>query len=238
MEYSYDYYYDYSGVNEGQIMEFMEEFGFAFLGVVLVIGLVALAVAIVMYVFKSIGLYTIANRRGIRNAWLAWIPVASYWVEGCISDQYQYVVKGKVKNKRKIMLSLAVISIVINGALQVVSNVALMNLFMTSAEDGTLASGAISMASTLVCSGLNLAVVVFHYMAMYDLYSSCSPQNNVLFLVLSIIFRITEPFFIFFNRKKDGGMPPRREAPQSHIPQEPQWQPPEEKQEAWNGPEV
>ena len=60
---------------------------------------------------------------------------------------------------------------------------------------------------------LAIAVVVIRYVAMYDLYTSCSPQNNVLFLVLSIFFNVTEPFFVFFIRKLDGGMPPRRTEP-------------------------
>ena len=59
-------------------------------------------------------------------------------------------------------------------------------------------------------AGAGIAKAVVYYMAMYDLYTSCSPENNVLFLVLSIVFRVTEPFFIFFNRNHDMGMPPRR----------------------------
>ena len=44
----------------------------------------------------------------------------------------------------------------------------------------------------------------------------------LLFLVLSIVFSVTEPFFLFFNRNKDGGMPPRRPDPVC-IPPEPDW---------------
>ena len=64
---------------------------------------------------------------------------------------------------------------------------------------------------------LGIAIAVVYFMAMYDIYTSCNPQNNVLFLVLSIVFTVTEPFFVFFLRKKDEGMPPRRSAPQQHA---------------------
>ena len=47
-------------------------------------------------------------------------------------------------------------------------------------------------------------------MALYDVYRSMDPNNAVLYLVLSILFRPTEPFFLFFNREKDLGMPPRK----------------------------
>ncbi len=53
------------------------------------------------YVLQALSLYSIAKRRGIGKPWLSWIPVANTWILGSISDQYQYVVKGKVRNKRK-----------------------------------------------------------------------------------------------------------------------------------------
>ena len=55
-----------------------------------------------------------------------------------------------------------------------------------------------------------IAALVVRYMALYDIYVSCDPANSVLFLVLSILFGITEPFFLFFSRNKDQGMPPRK----------------------------
>ena len=56
-----------------------------------------------------------------------------------------------------------------------------------------------------------VAAAVIRFIALYDVFRSLDPDNAVLFLVLSILFGITEPFFLFFNRDKDAGMPPRRE---------------------------
>jgi hypothetical protein len=39
-----------------------------------------------------------------------------------------------------------------------------------------------------------------------------------MFLVLSILFQVTEPFFLFLNRNKDLGMPPRKQQPVYHDP--------------------
>ena len=66
--------------------------------------------------------------------------------------------------------------------------------------------------------GISIAYAVFRYMALYDLYKSLDPSNCVMFLVLSILFGVTEPFFLFFSRDKDDGMPPRRQDPVSHTP--------------------
>lgn len=216
MDYSYDYYSDFSGMNDRQIMEFMEEFGFVMIGVFAVIALIVLAVAVVSYILGSIGNYTIAKRRGIRNPWLAWIPIAKLWITGCISDQYQYVVKGKVKNRRRILLILGIVNMVVSGGLRGASRA----LLFAGSEEAAIAGGAIAMVAGLLSMGVSITMLVFYYMALYDLYSSCNPGNSVLFLVLSIIFQVMEPFFVFFNRKRDDGMPPRREEPQQYIPQE------------------
>lgn len=216
MDFSYDYYSDFTGLNDPQLEQFMEQFGFAIIGVMMVVALIALAVFLATYILGSIGNYTIAKRRGIRNPWLAWIPLANLWITGCISDQYQYVVKGKTKNRRKLLLILGIANVVVSSVLRDVAT----GLTYAGGEEAAMAGGALSLITALLSGAISVTMLVFYYMSLYDLYSSCNPSNNVLFLVLSIIFRVTEPFFVFFNRKRDDGMPPIREEPQQYIPQE------------------
>ena len=194
-----------------EVTEMLEEFGPMLIGIVVVVLLVMLAVAAVFYVLQAAGLYAIAKRRGIDNPWLAWIPVANYWILGCISDQYQYVVKGQVKNKRKIMLGLAIASVAFRIVMETVSGVMMLATGMTDS------AMALNSLLSLVNSGISIASLVFWHMALYDLYTSCCPSNNVVFLVLGIIFSVTQPFFIFFNRKKDDGMPPRKQEGRSDV---------------------
>ena len=176
---------------------------------------------IAMYVLTSLGLYTIAKRRSIHKAWLAWVPLVNCWLIGCISDQYRYVVKGQVKSKRKSLLVLTIVQMVlamaftaaltvtivsgVNSAVFTMSRVPIMDRILV-----ILVPLIITLGLLLTMAGVAVAKAVIYYMAMYDLYTSCAPENNVLFLVLSIVFRVTEPFFVFFNRNNDGGMPPRR----------------------------
>lgn len=209
MGYSYDF--GYYG-DEYIIEEMMAGFGFAFLGMLAVFLLVVLMVGIALYVLRSIGLYSIAKRRGIRNAWLAWIPVGYYWIEGSISDQYQYVVKGRQTNRRKVLVIAAIADALVSIAVTA-SRVALM---ISGGGELAFANGITAAVSVLAGFTVGIALLVFHYVSMYDLYTSVSPQNNVLFLVLSILFRFTEPFFVFFCRRSDAGMPPRR-APEEPI---------------------
>lgn len=184
---------------------------------------------IVGYVLTALALYTLAQRRGIRNAWLSWVPVVNCWIIGSLSDQYRYVVKGEVKNKRKSLLILNIINAVLAVA-EIILIVVIIVVAMGGLISGNMDAVSEEMliipliVMVLLCLpllGVSIAAVIVRYMAMYDIYTSCDPKNNVVFLVLSIFFRITEPFFLFFSRDKDEGMPPRRRDPVYDPPQEP-----------------
>ena len=74
--------------------------------------LIMMGFAVAVYVLQSLSIYTIAKRRGIQKPALAWVPVANVWLLGSISDQYRYVVKGEYKSKRKILLTLSILTAV------------------------------------------------------------------------------------------------------------------------------
>ena len=173
----------------------------------------ALIFAAAVYVLQSLGIYTIAKRRCIHHSWLAWVPVANMWVLGSISDQYQFVAKGKIRNRRKVLLGLLIGVYVFMAAFFV--------MFLTSALNGNLTMeipGSFAFAATvsgsmivyMIAWVLSVIATVFMYIAYYNLFASCSPNNAVLFLVLSIFFNILLPIFVFVCRKKDEGMPPRK----------------------------
>ena len=119
------------------------------------------------------------------------------------------MVKGKNKNKRKWMLGLNIAMGVFMTAFWVVYVVMLVRL-ITGAVGGYMSEsamleqmfgflgGVVGLCLPLV--GVSIALTVLRYMALYDLYRSVDPNNSVLYLVLSILVSISEPFFIFFNR--------------------------------------
>ena len=197
--------------------------------VVFLISFASQAFSTALYVLESVGVYSIAKRRQIRKPWLAWFPVANLWLQGSISDQYQYVVKGRVRNRRKIMLTMGILLIPVTIFYAGSTFSTLLEMAMRiSGPSGDL--GEIQqMIPQLITMGvfavatlvLSIALMVFQWMSLYDLYSSCIPKHNVLFLILSIFISATRPFFIFFNREKDEGMPPRKA---DYTPQDPTWQ--------------
>ena len=171
------------------------------------------------YVLTALALYTIARRRGLKNPWLAWIPVADCWLLGSLSDQYRYVVKGEHKSKRKLLLFLhiliTILCVSLIGLLVRLCFHAFGSILWGSVNDDQMFQILHQAMNLLVVClpliGISIAYAVFRYMVLYDLYKSLDPANCVLFLVLSILFGVTEPFFLFFNRDKDDGMPPRKE---------------------------
>ena len=183
-------------------------------GIVAATAVCALAIGIALFVFRAISIYKIARRRGISNAWLAWVPVCSEWILGSVADQYQYVVKGRVKNRRLplFLLSVILLGLRIAGAALSISTVtSVIRFVLTGAgfpDVGRLVL--LAVASTVQTGGM-IACLVIRGFVMYDVYTSCTSRNNVLFLVLGLLFRVLEPVFLFACRNKEEGMPPRRD---------------------------
>lgn len=178
-----------------------------------------------MYVMEAVGLYTIARRRGLKNPWMAWVPVLNHWLLGCVSDQYRYVVKGEIRSRRVLLLVLAVASALISwvgSGVSMANSMKLADIMESGYVYGGLISGTVGTGILVGLAGTVVSIVlkVFRHMALYDVYTSCDPHNNVLYLVLGIIFDFLNPIFLFANRNKDEGMPPRREQPQYHPPVE------------------
>lgn len=171
--------------------------------------------SIAAYVLTSLAIYAIARRRGLRKPWLAWIPVVNCWLLGSISDQYQYVVKGETKARRKWLLGLGLANALMTLMLVSLAVTAVTGLIFSGPGYGmgrAVAAPVLGILGlTLPLAAVSIAYLVIRFMALYDVYRSVDPGNSVLYLVLSILFSPTEPFFLFFNRDKDLGMPPRKQ---------------------------
>lgn len=199
---------------------------------------------VLVYVLQALALYTIAKRRGINKPWLAWIPLVNVWILGSISDQYQYVVKRQVKNKRKALLGLniaisALAFVIIVGFVWLLIKLVMLGITMDFGwiDNGNpvsdipweLVSNEIGALLLLAFSALPLMVLsivhaVFSYMALYDVFRSCDPNNSTLFLILSLVGNVVVEgvysIFLILCKDKDLGMPPRKEEPMA-IPVSP-----------------
>lgn len=208
--------------------------------------LLALAMMVVFYVFQSIGLHTLAKRRGIKHPWLAWIPFGDYWIIGSISDNARLWNNNELNYRRILLVALmggtTLLSLVQSWPafkmLWLLQSMDEMNMdaiilemeqYILQLESYETGFGALLSMAVNVAS---IVGMVLYYMSLYDLYASCRPQQKVMFLVLSIVINVTLPFFIFACRKYDDGMAPQENQALPQPPsQEPQWpsqEPPQE----------
>ena len=192
------YYY-----NELPVTGADEEMMMSVLLILLGVLAVALLVSVIFWIISSLSLQSIARRRGIRNAWLAWVPIGNQWILGSIADQYQHLIQGKITSRRKILLWLGLANFVVSVIGGILSGVIGAT---AQTEEQMMVFSVVNLVSSLGGMALGITVLVFYHMSNYDLYRSCNPKNAVTFLVLGIIFPITQPFFYLSCRKKDLGM--------------------------------
>lgn len=191
-------------------------------GVVVASLICSAMVGLTLYMLSALSIYKIARRRRISNAWLAWVPVCGDWILGSVADQYQYVVKGRVKNRRLPLLLLSMLQMCLNivvTALSISTVSYVLQFVLTGAGYPDVERLVVLSVLSMVQAVGMIAYLVIRSFVLYDVYSSCTNRNNVLFLVMSLIFRFLEPVFFFVCRNKEEGMPPRRDEPAFEEPE-------------------
>lgn len=187
-----------------------------FLLYLVIMGIVLLW-SVAAYVMTSLSFHTIAKRRNISKPWLAWVPVANVWIIGSLSDQYRYVTQGQITNKRKVLLGLyiAVIGLLLVMLIPYAAMIALAISSVDSVPTDAQTMQVMMYALFVMAAAFALMVVaivyaVFLYISLYDVFRSCDPKNATLYLVLTILLGVVYPFFMLACRKKDLGMPERK----------------------------
>ena len=199
---------DMVGVAFGALLLIFAFYGFTLLG------------GIALYVLRALGLYTVAQRRGIRKAWLAWVPVLHLWVLGSLSDQYRYVVRYQFRSRRKWLLGLSVAGLVLGLVISCLYTAGMVStlmglskaqnpqdlIYMFRYQPVLVAAAGVSAVAVAV----KLLLTALQWASLYDIYASCIPEKKVLYTLLSILLPVTAPIFLFLCREKDTGMPPRK----------------------------
>lgn len=92
---------------------------------------ITLIIVFIFYIFGAIGIQTMAKRRGIENAWLAYIPIAQFFIIGSIFDNIN-AYKNKQTNYKIILLIIGLISSgsAIEPALSMLISLAFRGLYL------------------------------------------------------------------------------------------------------------
>lgn len=172
--------------------------------IVMTIGLVIGGlILLTFYIFSSIGIYTLAKRRGYYRPWLAWIPFARDYLLGGIADNIQFR-KGKNSYLRQILLGLSIFYTLayIAYAIQALQMIPEMLLAIFQGQNPTYGNSTMMMMGIgMFMNLLSLGYTVVNYLALYRVFQEYAGKNALLFLILSILFGIG-PFFLFAIRNK------------------------------------
>lgn len=169
--------------------------------ILIIIALIASVVPLAMFLLQGYSLYTIAKRRGIDKAWLAWIPVGCVWIIGKIYDDYQWRVNRQKREFARIMFILSLVTVIGN---MVVAFLYMIGAILSIIGIGVLIMGFVAMLEVPL-GVIGLIAIVLQYICLYDVMRSCDSKNLVLFFVLGLVFGIL-PVFLFLICKKDLGM--------------------------------
>ncbi len=204
-------------------------------GIIAVIYLVIILIILTpQYIMDSLALHKIARRRKIENHWLAWIPLGKDWVRGCISDQYQQVVCGKVKQRRMwlpLLYGLSALAYIVGLVLVFVA----LALY-PAGQDVTVhppvdSIGAVVAMSVVLLAGTgcSIAAAIIMWLSTYDLFRSCDPEQGKAYTIISLVIALVFPSFAVIKEilqlvvaGNDRGMQPL---------QTPPW-------EAWEEPQI
>lgn len=170
------------------------------------IWLAMLGGVIALYVLGALGAYTVAKHRGVKNAWLAWLPVGISYVYGALSDDVVSLRGIPKKYRSRVLLpaldGCAAGGIVLLFVVMISTFYSVMPLSNTAASAAPFVQLPFMMLFALLINGTMIASRVFASIALYPIYREyCLPGTSLAFAVCGGIFGL-HGIFLFAIRNK------------------------------------
>lgn len=172
---------------------------------------VFLAVALALYILRAAGIYKMALNAGIKQPWIAFVPVANAYTFGLIAEKNN---RKKTTEKTKfsvVLLTLRIIGTVFFVAAAVTFVIAtskILTFAYTAYENDTKLSlealGSIVLPIVLfaVFTLVTLAFIIIRYIALWRIYNAYDSSNAAAYTVVSVLFNFTDPIFLFILRNR------------------------------------
>lgn len=160
------------------------------------------------YVLTALSLQTIAKRRQIPNAWLAWIPIADYWIIGRIADDYDRR-NGMNRKWGTLLLIFSLISIV---SVFVIFGFIIFFIIVAAANSSLY-------GTDIASSGMIITIILIYFIliayilaitvltclctiCIFKIFESTVPEKAVKYLLLYILVPFAAPICLFKIRNK------------------------------------
>lgn len=195
-------------------------YSFLVLTFALLWGLVQLAISVVPYVFQSLALSRLAQKRGIANYGLAWVPFANVYLLGKIADDVNYCRRNKRTHLAGALLWLMVGMLVLFTAayLAAIRLTVVFGSIADSYDPQMRPLQTVFFLCFFALIPLITAASVINYVALYRIYYGYNQFDATAYEVLSVLFPFLIPFFLFSLRNRPlmppdprtfvGGVPP------------------------------
>lgn len=154
--------------------------------------LTAIGFLIANYITASLAYYSIARRKGVRGAWLAWIPLGRDWIQGRITDKCNEA----VGTKKRWAITLVVISLIGYLALALyVGGVKSFIEFMADANEYRYGYDFYTYGTTNVISlyfyaalmaAVSAGLNILRRICQYKIYEAIVPQKCIKYMVLTV----------------------------------------------------
>ena len=168
----------------------MSDAGMFTFAVILIISLAVIILTIPLYIIESLALYSLAKKRGIGNASLAWIPFARQYILGNIADD---IVRAKIFKFRWVLPFLGTFYFVMPSVVIII-----IRDFQLLVANHSFLSFFIAFMPTIFGS---IFFNILPTIAIYRIFKEYRPNSAVLFTVLcAMFFPIFRPIFLFIIR--------------------------------------
>jgi len=178
--------------------------GIAMTGFLIAFYGIILAISIVAYLFSSFGQMGMAKKLGLAKPWLAFIPIANYYQLGKIAE------RAPTEHPRKYGKILLILYLVVIALSFLIGVLAFMLGFEMGANGDAITTETLTpaLAGKVILILLDyfaimvIAIVasVYQYIAIYKMFKIFSPDNAILFLLLTIFISYSYPIIVFILR--------------------------------------
>lgn len=183
----YSYSYGYGDLGEHMLKSFVMIYLVCLMGV--------LIVAVGAYVLKSYGLYKIAEKKGMENAWAAWIPFLRTYYQGELAGEIE-IGRKKLKRPGIWMLLLPIAGNLLAAALVLFVIVAVVFAMLENFVAGSFILSAIlpvfvivfGIAGTAVSLGIMVAQHALKVFVNRRIYQGATEDSMALFHAVAGLF--------------------------------------------------
>lgn len=157
-------------------------------------------VSLAIYVFRSLGLYSMAENTGVPHPWMAWLPITNQYLLGRLADRYNGS-QGKQSSYRILLPAVQC------GGRALVGGFAflwLVELSVSAYSDVTSGEIVAFFAMVLLALVVAAASAVVTVLCSYKVFLDYEPTSAVGYTVLAFFNLIWIPLFLCRNNVPTG----------------------------------